>query len=134
MTDQENIQVVRDLYAAYDRGGVAAVLAAYTDDAEIVFPGPSVLPFAGTHRGRAAIGQFFQTVGENVEIREFGADEYVAQNETVVVLGHERASARETGRGWETDWVMVFTLRDGKISRVREFHETATIAAAFGAE
>ena len=134
MTDQENIQVVRDLYAAYDRGGVAAVLAAYTDDAEIVFPGPSVLPFAGTHRGRAAIGQFFQTVGENVEIREFGADEYVAQNETVVVIGHERASARETGRGWETDWVMVFTLRDGKISRVREFHETATIAAAFGAE
>ena len=134
MTDQENIQVVQDLYAAFGRGDVAAVLAAYTDDAEIVFPGPSVLPFAGTHRGRAAIGQFVQTVGEKKEVREFGADEYVAQNETVVVLGHERASARESGRDWETDSVMVFTLRDGKISRMREFQETATIAAAFGGD
>ncbi len=134
MTDQENIQVVRDLYAAFGRGDVAAALAVFTDDAELVFPGPSVIPFAGTHRGRAAIGQFVQTVGEKKEVREYGADEYVAQNETVVVLGHERASARETGRGWETNWAVVFTLRDGKISCVREFHETATIAAAFGAE
>lgn len=131
MTDQEIIQVVQDLYAAFGRGDVAAVLAAFTDDAEIVFPGPSVIPFTGTHRGQAAIGQFFQTLGENVEIREFGADEYIAQNETVVALGHERASARDSGRGWETDWAMVFTLRDGKISGLREFHETATIAAAF---
>ena len=134
MTDLENVQAVQDLYAAFGRGDVAAALAAFTDDAELVFPGPSVIPFAGTHRGRAAIGQFVQTVGEKKEVREFGADEYVAQNETVVVLGHERASAKDTGRGWETNWAVVFTLRDGKISRVREFQETATIAAAFQAD
>jgi ketosteroid isomerase-like protein len=94
-------------------------------------PGPAAIPFAGVHRGKDGMGRFFATIGETIEISVFAVDEIVAQGDKVVALGHEQARAKATGRGWETKWAMVWTVRDGKATRLQEYHETAAIAAAF---
>jgi ketosteroid isomerase-like protein len=38
-----------------------------------------------------------------------------------VVLGHERQRIKASGQVVETDWAMVFVLRDGRITRFRNF-------------
>jgi hypothetical protein len=38
---------------------------------------------------------------------------------------------KSTGHIFETDWAHLFTIHDGKISRLQEFYDTATVAAAF---
>jgi ketosteroid isomerase-like protein len=38
---------------------------------------------------------------------------------------------RANGREFETDWVHLFTVRDGQIVRLREFYDTAVMAEAF---
>jgi hypothetical protein len=41
---------------------------------------------------------------------------------------------KSTGRTYEHDWVMVFTLRKGKIVRFRHYYDTADIVVAFRRE
>jgi ketosteroid isomerase-like protein len=126
-----NTDVVQEIYAAFGRGDIPSVLERLTPDIEFVLPESKVIPFAGTHRGLDAIGKFFMTIGETVDIEEFTVDKLIAQGETVVALGHERVKAKSTSRGWETKWAMVWTVRDGKVQRLEEHHHTEQMAAAF---
>ena len=56
--------------------------------------------------------------------------DYIAQGDKVVVLGHERQRVKATGLTVENDFAMVFTIRDGKIARFRNYEDTAAVAAA----
>lgn len=131
MSEAENVRVVQEIYAAFSRGDIPGVLARMTGDVELHYPGPSEIPYAGVYKGQDGLVQFFSKVGENAEVLELVADEYVAQGDTVVALGRERTRSRPTGKEWQDAWAMVWTLRDGKVTRVRIFHETAAIAATF---
>ncbi len=133
MSEQTNVAVVQQAYEAFGRGDVPGVLDLLTDDVVWTFQGPSTIPFAGAHRGREGIVEFFSLVGEALEIEQFEPRQFVAQGDTVVVLGYERSLAKATGRPLEQEWVHVFTLRDGKIATGRLFEDTAAEVAAFGA-
>jgi len=128
---QENVQLVQQIYAAIGRGDIPEVIGMMADDVEIHLPGPSEIPFAGTFTGHEGVGQFFQAIGANADILQFEPREFIAQGDHVVVLGHERLTGKSTGRSWDTDWAMVWMIRDGKVTSLREFHETSAIAAAF---
>ncbi len=58
-------------------------------------------------------------------IFSFQPDEFVVGSDSVAVLGHERCRVKATGRIVEAKWVQIFTLRNGKISRYREYSDTA---------
>ena len=48
MSEQTNVEVVHQAYAAFGRGDIPAVLSALTDDVEWTLQGPPVIPWAGT--------------------------------------------------------------------------------------
>ena len=86
-----NVEVVQETYEAVGRSDIPALLDLLTDDVEWTFQGPSVILFAGTHRGREGVAEFFSLVGGNLEFEQFEPREFVAQGDTVVVLGFERS-------------------------------------------
>jgi len=131
MSTPSNVELVQQVYAAIGRGDIPRVLDAMAEDVEIHVPGPPEIPFAGTFKGHAGVAAFFQAIGTNAEIHEFQPREFVAGDDAVVVLGRERLTARATAATWETDWAMAWTLRDGKVSLLREYHQTDAIAKAF---
>jgi ketosteroid isomerase-like protein len=45
--------------------------------------------------------------------------------ENVTVLGYLEAYARDTNQKFQSEWVNVFTVRNGKITRYRGFSNTA---------
>jgi uncharacterized protein len=47
------------------------------------------------------------------------------------VLGHYAWKIRKTGRAVASDWVHVFTLHNGKVTKFREFNDTAQFAEAY---
>ena len=49
----------------------------------------------------------------------------------MVAIGHYRAVTKATGKTIDSDFVMVFTLRGGKVATFREFTDSAGINAAF---
>ena len=74
--------------------------------------------------------EYFSLLGETLEFEQFEPREFVAQDDTVVVLGFERSLGKATGRTVEQEWAHVYTLRDGKIAKGRFFEDTAAYVAA----
>ncbi len=133
MNERTKVGVVQQAYEAFGRGDIPAVLDLLTDDVEWTLQGPSVIPFAGTFRGREGIVEFYSLVGETLEFEQFEPREFVAQGDVVVVVGYERSVVKQTGRRFEQEWAHVYTLRDDKIATGRFFENTAAEVEAFTA-
>jgi hypothetical protein len=130
MSVQENVQIVKDGYAAFGRGDIQGVLALLAEDIEWIIPGEG-FPLAGTLRGRAAMADFFQKWSELVESSSIEPREFVADGDRVLVVGFESGRVKATNRTFEVDWVMAFTVRNGKVTNVREYIDTQAWARAF---
>lgn len=129
--ERQEIQVVQELYDAFGRGDLPAILDCLAEDVDWHYVGrPQDVPFAGPRLGRDVMVDFFTTVAAVAEVIEFGPLEIMTCGEQVIVLGQEKARARATGRVWETPWVHIFTVREGRIVRLREFYDTAAVAEA----
>jgi uncharacterized protein len=126
---QENVQIVKDAYAAFGRGDIPGLLASFAEDIEWTTPGEG-LPLAGTYRGHAAVGNFFQKVSEVMELSYWEPREFVAEGDRVLVVGVESGRIKTTNRKFEGHWVMAFTLRNGRVTNVREYNDTLAVARA----
>ena len=134
MSEQDNLQIVKEAYAAFKRGDIPAILNTLSDDVVWFLPGQtSLVPVAGERRGREEVGQFFAALDENQEVKEFEPQEFIAQGEKVVVLGQYRWRVKSTGREFSSDWVHVFTVRDGKVAGFKEYYDTDACADAYRA-
>ena len=130
MGAQENLQVVKNGYAAFRRGDVPGLLALFAEDIEWHIPGKG-FPIAGDYRGHSGVAGFFQKLAAEIEFSDFQPREFVAEGDSVLVIGSDRAKVRATNRTLEVDWVHAFTLRNGKVTKFREFTDTQAIAAAY---
>jgi len=135
MSEARNTQTVKECYAAFQRGDVNTILAALADNVEWegVKGAEGVAPHAGIRRGRAAVAEFFQIVGSTLDFQAFEPKEFVAQGDTVVAIGSYAATVKATRRSTSSDWTMIFNFQDGKISRFREFTDSAQLVRAYGA-
>jgi ketosteroid isomerase-like protein len=98
---------------------------------EWIQQGSSVIPFAGTRHGHEGVAEYFSLLDENLEFEQFEPREFVAQGDTVVVVGFERSVSKATGHTIETEWAHVYTLRDGKIAKGRFFEDTGAYVETF---
>ena len=130
MSVQENVQIVKDGYAAFGRGDVQGLLALFAEDIEWIIPGEG-FPLAGTYRGLEGVAGFFQKVSEMFEISFLEPREFVAQGDRVLVVGFERGRVKAANRTFEGHWVAAFTVRNGKVTNVREYNDTLALARAF---
>lgn len=131
MKERENTETVKLMYAAFGRGDKATLVEGFADDVEWQIAGPAAIPICGSRHGREQVAQFFTVLAETLETQQFEPRQFIAQDDMVVVLGHERHRAKSTGRSYEGEWVQVFTLRDGKVVKYREYFDTAAALAAF---
>ena len=135
MSEQENVQACQDMYAAFGRGDVPAILSAISEDAQLHHGGSGIAPWGGrTLTGTAAWEQFFVDLLELFEPETFEPRKYVAQGDTVVALGDFRFRAKLTRKGYETDWAMAWTFRDGKAVDCRVYEDTEAQAASLAAD
>jgi hypothetical protein len=133
MSAESNVAVVQDLFAAFGRGDLETVLAAHAADVDFQAPVSrtgSGLPWAGPRRGREAVADFFGQLGGTVRPEPFEDLVFTASGDRVVVEGHNKGIALSTGKVYEHDWVMIFTIRDGQIARFRHYYDPADIEAA----
>lgn len=132
MQEAQNTKVVQDAYAAFGRGDVQAILETL-DDAVVwngVYGAGGHVPTAGERRGKADVGEFFKQVAENVNFSRFEPKEFIATGNKVVALGHYTATT-PIGKTFDSDFAMVFTLRNGKVTEFQEFTNSAAVNAAY---
>jgi len=131
VSEQDNAQVVKDLYAAFGRGDIPAILAAISDDARLHHAGSDAVPWGSrAHTGTAEWEEFFRDLGATLEPEAFAPHTYVAQDERVVALGDYSFRARASGKSFESPWATAWTFRDGKPIDCRVYEDTETQANA----
>src|ERR1035441_5047339 len=116
MSTQENVQTVRDFFAAAFGGDREAMLALVAEDIEWIIPGED-WPLAGTHRGHAGLTDLLKTESETMEMSLSEPREFVAQGNRVLVVGFARGKVKATNKPFEDDWIFAITVRDGKLTR-----------------
>lgn len=126
-----NLANTRELFARFGAKDVDGILELLCDDVTIEFYGPKSIPYAGTYRGKTEARRFFETVHASLDIEQFDAEEMIAAGDKIFVTGHLKLTPKTTGLTYESDFVHVITLRDGKWLRFRDFMNTALAAAAF---
>lgn len=126
MSEQQNLEIVRDVYAAFGRADLESILARLDPEVSWRTPGPADVPTAGLRHGVAEVREFFGLLLNTFDMQEFRPADFLAQGEKVVVLGTSREAPKGTGRFVDFRWVQVFTLRNGKIV---DFDEAADISA-----
>lgn len=125
-----DLELVQGLYAAFGRGDLPFILERLAPDVEWSHPRPAEIPWGGTRRGREAVAGFFAAIAGSVDVEDFDPRAFLSQEGTVVVVGHEAMRIRATGRCYATDWVHVWSIRDGRVVRFQEFTDTATVVEA----
>ena len=56
--------------------------------------------------------------------------EFVAQGDRVLVLGFARGKIIATNKTFEDDWIFAITVRDGRLTNIREYVDTQALARA----
>ena len=112
-------EVVQQVYAAFGRRDIPGILATLTDDVDWHFhASPSTgIPYGGKFTGKNAVEGWFTTLAQNDDIQQFEPRDFLEGPDHVTVLGWERVKPRPDGNVFDTEWVHVFTVKDGKISR-----------------
>jgi hypothetical protein len=105
------------------------VLALVAENIEWIVPGED-WPLAGTHRGHAGIADVLQKASEEVETTYPAPPEFVAQGDRVLVIGVATGKIKATNRAFKDEWVFDITVRDGKLTKIREYIDTQALARA----
>lgn len=129
MSTQANIQVVKDFLEAIGRSDNQRLLALVAEDIEWIIPGED-WPLAGTHRGHAGLEEVRQKASEQIETTYPRPPEFVAQGDRVLVVGVATGKIKATNKTFEDHWVFDITVRDGKLTNIREYVDTQALARA----
>jgi ketosteroid isomerase-like protein len=129
-----NVTHIQNLYAAFGRGDVATLLAGLSPDVDWETVGrQSDFPTLGPRKGTRQVEEFFKLVAENEDFSDFTPRELHAAGDKVFALGSYALKVAKTGKPVASEWVHVFTLRDGKVTRFREHTDTAQFAEGYAA-
>ena len=125
-----NLELVRRSYQSFARDDLDGVLADMHP--EIEWHQAQGLPHGGFYRG---IDEVRRNIFDPLDAEWWDAftaepDEFLDAGTEIVVLGRYRALAKQTGKKLDVPFVHIWSIREGKAVRFRQFLDTAGWVAA----
>ncbi|MGD9589915.1 MAG: nuclear transport factor 2 family protein [Pyrinomonadaceae bacterium] len=131
MNETENTKLVQLAYEKFGSGDIDGLLELVSDEIRWTTPAVEGASHTGPRRGKDDVAEFFKLLSESEDFERFEPLEFVAQDDKVVVLGESSARIKSTGRNFESSWVHIFHVRDGKISEFLEFFDNVAATKAY---
>lgn len=119
------LNVVQEMLTAFGKGDMEALKKTLSDDTIWVYHGTEGIPYNGTYQGKEGAVKFIANIMSNVDILDFQITKFIADENTVVVLGSEKQKIKSNGEVLEQKWVQVYTVEKDLIIRLDEFANTA---------
>jgi len=125
MGAEENRKTVQLAYEAFNRGEMNVVFDALADD--IVWTNHSWedSPLRGAFYGKSGVQQFFSNLSHHVDLERFDVKDFIATEDTVIVLIDLKSTIKATGKSVEGTIVNLMTLQDGKLATWDEYEDNA---------
>ncbi len=126
---QENVELVRTVYAAFAAGDVPAVLGAMSPD--IVWNEAENFPYADRNPylgPEAVLTGVFGRIGTDWDGFTVVPEEMLDAGDTVIVLGRYRGTCRATGRALDAQLAHVWRVADGRVVGFQQYTDTLQAA------
>jgi ketosteroid isomerase-like protein len=127
----ENINIVKKLYDAFTKRDISTMLELINPDVEWGEPENPFNPSGGTHYGHSGFLEWVNIGREAEEILLLEPKKMLVDEDSVAVVGFMKCKAKSTGKEYESDFVHLITINDGKVVRFLEFFDTYAAGEAF---
>ncbi len=127
---RENVDLARRGYEAFARRDLDAVFELF--DPEIEAHDPPEMPDAAIHRGHEAVRRDWEQTYELFEDFSVEVEETLDRGDDVIVFLRYRGRGRESGAEVEASMTHVWTVRDGKATRLRQFVDREKALSTLG--
>lgn len=112
--------VVERMFAAFGNGDVDKFVATVSDDTVWIYHGTQIIP-KGTYEDKEGARRFITNILNSTEIISFEPQQYIVEDNKVVVLGQEHQKVKSSGKELKQKWVQVYTVENDLITRMEEF-------------
>ncbi|MDN4474001.1 nuclear transport factor 2 family protein [Demequina zhanjiangensis] len=124
-----NADIIKDHYAASDRGDMDGMLAPLAPD--VSWTEAAGFPYAGTYVGpQAVLENVFARIQADWEGFQLVIEDVIDGGDTVVGLGTYSGTHRVTGRPFSARVAHVWNLADGKVVRFEQVVDSELVNAA----
>ncbi len=124
---EQNVELVKGVYGAFDRGDVPAVLGAFADDIE--WFEAEGMPYGGLHRGPGVVAEkVFGPITTDVDGFALVREEFIASGDSVAAVVRYTGTGKATGKALDVPAVHIWDVGDGKLMRFRQFIDTVKFA------
>ena len=121
-----NKDIIEQAYASFAAGDVPAALDAFADD--IRWTEPDGYPMAGTFVGpQNVLEGVFMRLGEIGDHFAVVPEQFIADGDTVVALGHLSWKHKDTGVPASVKMAQVWTFHDGKAATFEQHTDTTKV-------
>jgi ketosteroid isomerase-like protein len=135
MQEQQNIDLVKKLYEAFGKGDIDTIIGSLADQLVWRFDASSVIPYAGEYKTPDQVKDgFFGSLASTQKDYALKTDEFIAQDDKVVMVGSYGATVDATGKRFDLPLVHVWRIQNGKVTRFLVFTDTAKVAEAYSVE
>ena len=123
---------VRDIYAAFARGDIGAVLGAFAPD--ISWTDAEGFPYGGTYVGPESVLQnVFARIGAEWSSYTVEPRELVAEGDTVVAIGDYAGTYRATGKSFRAPFAHVWKFAGERVAKFNQHTDTVVVQRALTA-
>ncbi len=131
---KKNVEILKKAYALWNESKAASVehwmeLIAEDVSWRSLANGSPGMEFTGRCNCKTEVLEYFQVLGAQWELNEYNADEFIAENDRVVMIGSCQWTHRKTGKLVKTPKVDILRMKDGLIVDFYEFYDTAKALA-----
>jgi ketosteroid isomerase-like protein len=135
MGAERNVGTIKEMYGAFGRGDVEAILELVTDDVDWATDAAlESAPWYGPKRGKAGVRSFFEGIGQTGPVTEFTPLSFTSNDDgDVMVFVRYGFTVTATGKDVAMNLHHYWKFRDGKVRFVRSSEDTAQVAAALTA-
>ena len=127
-----NADTLKKGWEAFGSGDLDTASEFWADDIRWDGTNDDRLPLGGRIEGKDAIKEQLANLGETWESFNPTPDEFHDSDDTVIVLGHTEAKAKETGKEIRVPFVQVWRFKDGQATEVLGLGDTFETAKALG--
>lgn len=133
MAEKRPVDIIREHYAASDRGDLEAMLAPLAPDVNWIEA--AGFPYGGTYHGRDELVRgIFERLPVEWDDYRVSMREIVDGGDTITAIGTESGTYRRTGRFFTARVVHVWWFEDGLVAAFEQFADTELVNdALFGA-
>ncbi len=131
MSEAETLAIIDHLYATFLLGDLDAALDLLSDDTLWIVYGPAELPFTGEFSGPSGVKRFLEALVTTQREVKVEISDRIVQGNKALFAGVYSAIIRATDKTLSVSFAHIWTVENGRISKLVDFFDTAAVHAAY---